>query len=89
MVNLAVVNFNLCEELELNVVVGLLGVAISGEGEAGGFEFGFQRGLVHVRHHDGEVDIVLFGVGRRGALRPGDCNRLDGLRFIISRKSRG
>ena len=56
------------------MVGSFLGFAVAGEGKAGGFQVDF--GLGGVRGADGESDVVLLGVGGRGALGPEDCGGL-------------
>lgn len=62
-VDLAVVDINLGEELELNVVRLLQAVGLAAEGEAGGLEVKLQVLGLAVRHGDGEVDVVLLWLG--------------------------
>jgi hypothetical protein len=62
-VDLAVVDIDLGEELELDVVRLLQAVGLAAEGEAGGLEIKLEVLLLAVGHGDGEVDVVLLWLG--------------------------
>jgi hypothetical protein len=72
-VGLARAGVDLLVELELHVVVGLLGLGVAGEVEVAGLDVeldGFGR---DVGDHDREEDVVLLRLGGGRALGPGDC----------------
>lgn len=62
-VDLAVVDIDLGEELKLNVVRLLQAVGLAAEGEAGGLEVKLEVFGLAVWDGDGEVDVVLLCLG--------------------------
>jgi len=71
-VDLAVLDVDLGVELEVQLVGALQGVGEAAEGETGGLQVQLEVLLLDVGYGDGEVDIVLCGVGLIGALGPED-----------------
>lgn len=63
---------DLREELNVQVVGRLLAVGRAGEGQAIGGQVELERFGGNIGHGDGQEDVVLFDVGRGGALRPED-----------------
>ena len=60
MMSLAILDVDLGEEFESEMVVGLFGVAVPGEGETLGGEVEFEGSRIDIRRHDCDVDVVLL-----------------------------
>lgn len=76
---LALLRHDLVVEGHLQVVGALERFAVAGEGQACGLEVQLQVRRWHVWDGDGEVDIVLLGVGGGRPLGPEDCEMLVGM----------
>ena len=72
-VGLARAGVDLLVEFELDVVVGLLRLGVAGEVEEAGLDVELDGLGRDVGDHDREEDVVLLGLGGRGALGPSDC----------------
>jgi hypothetical protein len=72
-VDLALLRVNLAVELQLEMVVSLEGIRVSGEGEGGRLEVELELGCLDIRDANCQVYEVLCGIGLVGALSPKDC----------------
>jgi len=71
-VDLALRWVNLGIEVKLELIVSLEGVRVAGEGEGGWFQVKLELGCLDIGYGDGQVDVVLRGIGRAGSLSPKD-----------------
>ena len=60
-------------EVQLDGILGLLGLRVAREVDVRGLHVELDLLGVDVRHGDGQEDVVLFGFGCGAALGPGDC----------------
>lgn len=71
-VDLALRWVNLGIEVKRELVVSLEGVRVAGEREGGWLQVELKLGCLDVGYGDGQVDVVLCGIGRAGSLSPKD-----------------
>lgn len=71
------------EELQFDVVCGLLCERFAGEGKLGGCDVELQVGFGDIRYGECEVYEVFGWVGRARALGPEDCNSVSTASFDI------
>lgn len=71
-INLALIDVDLGEELKLQVVRRLLRIRGACEVQASRLEIKLHCFVGHIGYGDCEVDIVFGGIGAGGALRPQD-----------------
>ena len=69
---LAAVDIDLAEQLQGDMVGGLLGVGVTSEADAGGLQLELSRRFRNIGDGEGDEEDVLGGVSAGGALGPED-----------------